>query len=349
MKVLGLIASLNDPSSRYRLLQYKPYLQKQGIELEEKYFYPVKDSSPAPWTNYVKKLTNIGQWRTWNVLQDISRLPLLIQQFQYDLIWQSRMLLPYLIKADKAINKPVVFDIDDAIWLLNGKESVGKALLSSSEVFAGNPFLADWCNKYNKQVSIIPTTVDVQKHFSLNHRPDRFTIGWMGTISNFKYLQIAQEAIEQFLLKYTKARFLVVSSTKPLFFNFDGDRVVFKQWNAEKENELINEFSVGIMPLTDEEWTRGKCGFKLLQYMACGKPVIASPVGINKKLLDAGTGLSATTTREWMKAFEQLQHDDDACKNFGLQGRKLVELEYSTPRWSNFISERFNLILNKTQ
>jgi glycosyltransferase involved in cell wall biosynthesis len=341
MKLLGLIASPTDPASRYRLLQYKPYLKSLDIELEARFFLPAKDSSPARWTHPIKKITGIGRWKTWNILQDVNRLPLLLQQFQYDVIWQSRMLLPYLLKADRAINKPVVFDIDDAVWLFENKGRLTKAIAASAEVFAGNEYLADWCSSYSHNVTLVPTTVDISRFFPLNNKDTVFTIGWIGTHSNFKYLELIKDAINQFLRKYDDARFVLISSTQPDFLKFDQDKVVFRQWDAATENDQINEFTTGIMPLADDDWTRGKCGFKLLQYMACSKPVIASPVGVNKKLLAASTGLMATTPAEWLSAFEELYQDRSLCRSLGQNGRRLVEREYNTSQWASNIADRF--------
>jgi glycosyltransferase involved in cell wall biosynthesis len=344
MKVLGLIASPTDPSSRFRILQYFPYLKEKGIEPENWYSVPTKDSSPAEWTKELQKLTSINPWRTWDVVQNIARLPILINQFSYDIIWQSRLLLPYLFSGEKAISKPLVLDIDDAIWLLPGEEKrVERAVAEATEIFAGNDYLAQWCSKWNKKVSLIPTTVDTSLFFPKEKIDDRFTIGWIGTPSNFHYLELVRKPIQDFLFKYYNTRFVVVSNTKPELFAFDDKQVVFKEWRQDSENDLINGFDIGIMPLKDDDWAKGKCGFKLLQYMACQKPTIASPIGTNIKLL-RGNGLSANTSEEWFSAFEQLYRDKEAATTFGKNGRAFVEQQYSTSNWSSSIVEKFNAL-----
>lgn len=344
MNVLGLIASRRDPASRFRIIQYAPYLKQLDISLTHQYYIPTKDSSPAAWTKGFQRLTTINPWRTWNVLQNISRLPLLAQQYQYDIIWQSRMLLPYLIKADKLINKPVVFDLDDAIWVFENVREIGRAIASAAEVFAGNEYLAQWAGKYNGKVTLVPTTVDVW-HFIPKQQPSSpFTIGWIGTASNLNYLHLVKDTIVSFVSTYSDARFVVVSNAVPDFINFDNEKFIFKQWEAKKEVDWINEFTVGIMPLPDDEWTRGKCGAKLLQYMACAKPVIASPVGLNNSLLAHDVGVAARNESEWTWAFEKLYHEPETCKTLGCNGRALVEEAYSTEGWAPLIAERFRLL-----
>jgi glycosyltransferase involved in cell wall biosynthesis len=345
MKVLGLIASPTDPASRFRILQYFPYLEKLGIETDNWYTDPTQDSSPADWTKVIHKYTSINPWRTWDIIQNISRLPLLVSQFGYDMIWQSRLLLPYLFMAEKAIAKPLVFDIDDAIWLIPGTEKrVQRAVAEADEVFAGNAYLAEWCSQWNKKVSYIPGTVDLSRYFPVEKKDGPFTIGWIGTPSNFQYLQLIKEPLEQFLFKYSNTRFVIISNSKPEGFTFDSKKIVFKEWQEMSENEMINEFDVGIMPLQDDAWAKGKCGYKLLQYMACQIPVVASPVGVNIQLLQTGTGLAASASDEWFKAFETLFLDREMATNFGANGRRLIEREYSTATWAPIVAEKFKAL-----
>jgi len=322
------------------------FLKKQEVLVETWYSSPTKDSSPADWTKKVEEWTSIDPWRTWNVIQNITRLPILLTQFDFDAIWQSRMLLPYLFKADKLIQKPVVFDIDDAIWINEGKTEVADALADSTKVFAGNEYLAEWCRQHNKNTLLIPTTVDIEKYFPLEKQDDFFSVGWIGTPSNFKYLELAAPAIRQLLSQMPGARIVIVSSEAPAFFSFDEKQFVFRKWEAEKENELINQFDVGIMPLPDDEWTRGKCGFKLLQYMACSKPVIASPVGMNEKLLSTGTGLAATNEADWLNALQVMYHDKALREECGTKGRQLVTQHYNASSWSSAIASELKSLIS---
>lgn len=345
MNVLGLIASPADPASRFRILQYGPYLNDLAIDVTPKYHIPTKDSNPAAWTKSLQKITGINPWRTWNILQNISRLPLLFQQFQHDLIWQSRMLLPYLFNGEKLIKKPVVFDLDDAVWVFEKVGPTAKAIAAATELFAGNEYLADWAGRYNRNVTLVPTTVDTRRFQPAPSLHSPFTIGWIGTSSNLKYLHLATAAIKKFLATHGDARFVIVSDAAPDFIKFDGRKFIFKQWNADSEAADINSFSVGIMPLTDDEWTRGKCGAKLLQYMACGVPVVASPVGFNSGLLSHEVGFAASTEQDWAWAFEKVWAEPQAAAALGFNGRTLVERQYNTEAWAAIIAQRFQQLI----
>jgi hypothetical protein len=228
MKVLGLIASPTDPSSRFRISQYREPLAEMGIELSTRYYRPSKDSSPAPWTYRLKDLTSINEWRIWNTVQDIGRLPLLAEQYNYDLIWQSRLLLPYSLKADRVISKPVVLDIDDAVWMLEGKERTSHALSRAEMVFAGNEFIAEWVRPFNNNVHLVPTVIDTRSFYPEDHGPLPFTIGWIGSPSNFKYLSMVEPVIKNFLSKNAGTRLMIVSSEQPRDWIF-GNNIIFRK------------------------------------------------------------------------------------------------------------------------
>jgi glycosyltransferase involved in cell wall biosynthesis len=346
MQILGLISSPEDPASRARIIQYKDYFTRAGVSLTPRFFLPEREANPAPWTYRLKKITGISEWRSSSTIKILARLPLLFQQKKYDIIWQNRLLLPHHFYFEKKISKPLVFDYDDAIWLNEGEKQVAAAITKSAMVFAGNEYLAGFAAKHNKNVQLIPTTVDTKKLFPLDLTTNQFTLGWIGTKSNFKYLDIIKPALLDFLTKHKDARFIIVSSEKPGQFNFDNEQIIFKPWSAEKENELINEFSVGLMPLKDTEWTRGKCSYKMLQYMACGKPVVVSPVGMNNKILDSGTiGMAANNTSEWLNAFTTLKDDKGFYATCCLNGRSLVEKNYSAAVYTPVIINHFKKLL----
>ncbi len=330
MKILGLISSPIDPASRARIIQYKNYFSEAGANLIPQFFTPFRDADPAPWAHKLKKIARINEWRSTNIFKSFVRLPLLVQQYNYDLIWQNRLVLPHHFFFENKFSKPLVFDFDDAIWLNEGERQVKAAINRAIMVFAGNQYLAEYGSKLNKNIKIIPTTIDTKNIFPLNIEKKSFNIGWIGSESNFKYLDLIKPVILNFLSKNTESNFIVVSSKMPAQFSFDNNRIIFKQWNANNENQLINEFSVGLMPLEDNAWTRGKCSYKMLQYMACGIPVIVSPVGMNNQLLNAGNiGYSAQTAVQWMEALTAIKNNSEDAAEKGENGRRLVEKEYS--------------------
>lgn len=346
MNVLGLISSLTDPSSRARILQYKPYFAEQSINLNTKYFKPLSNADPAKWMFTARKISRINPWRFLCIQRTISRLPLLFQQYHYDLIWQNRLLIPHQSFYEKRYTKPFVFDFDDAIWLYDGKRNVGDAISRSNIVFAGNEYLANFALKYNKETILIPSVIDTKKLFPLNKESTIFTIGWVGSVSNLIYLGLVKDAILEFLAKNPNSRFMVVSSEPGNIFDYDNERILFRKWSAENENSLINEFSVGIMPLTETLFNKGKCSYKMLQYMACGKPVIVSPVGMNNKILsDNMVGFGAVEKQEWFDFFVKFINDKEMRIHLGENGRKVIEEQYScTSITPKIISEFKKLI-----
>lgn len=346
MKVLGIITSPTEASARARIIQYKQPLSGYNIDLRPKYYKPIRYDPPPGWMKSLSKLTLINQWRYYQLHRTISRLPLFIEQYNYDIIWQNRLIIHHQSFFETKLSKPLVFDFDDAIWINDKESSVINGLKKASLVFAGNEYLAAYALKHNRNTLVIPTVIDPNFLYPLEYTTGDFIIGWIGTESNFKYLELAKPAIEEFLTKYSNAKLVIVSSASPPQFKFDGKKYLFEKWSAEKENELINKFSIGIMPLPYDAFTQGKCSYKMLQYMACGKPVVVSPVGTNKKILnEMEVGLSANSTPEWLSAFKMLKNEKAFYEICAANARLLTQTKYSVNVLAPVIAENFrNLI-----
>ena len=315
-------------------MQYKNYLHEYGTGLHCTVPWPPKESEPSRFVFRNKKL--------WHGCQTIGRWKLLPQQYFYDLVWQNRLLLNNHYGIEKHFSKPRVFDFDDAIWLTEGKKQVDKAITKASALFAGNEYLAEYGSRLNKNIKIVPSVIDTDIFKPLPLRDQPFTIGWIGSKSNVEYLRLIKEPLLQFLKDTKDTRVLIVSDIQPNIFNFDNERIIFKQWSAGKENGLINEFTAGLMPLPDNEWTKGKCGFKMLQYMACGKPFIASPVGVNKKIItESGAGIAAVADNDWLKSLHDLKNDIALFRHHSDKGRPYIEEKYSCKIWAGRINEYF--------
>ncbi|HEX4876594.1 MAG TPA: glycosyltransferase [Chitinophagaceae bacterium] len=294
----------------------------------------------------LSKLTLINHWRYYQLTRTISRLPLFIEQYKYDLIWQNRLIIHHQSFFERKLSKPFVFDFDDAVWLNDKESSLIHALKKAAMVFAGNEYLAAYAIKHNRNTLIIPTVIDPEFLYPINTIKEDFIIGWIGTESNFKYLEIAKPAIEEFLKENNNAKLVIVSSTPPPQFKFDGKKYVFEKWSAEKENELINKFSIGIMPLPDDAFTQGKCSYKMIQYMACAIPVVVSPVGTNNKILnEMEIGLPAASTSEWLSAFNLLKNEKAFYESCAANARVLAELKYSVNVLAPVIAENFRKII----
>jgi glycosyltransferase involved in cell wall biosynthesis len=200
-------------------------------------------------------------------------------------------------------------------------------------IVAGNDFLADWFQQYNENVVILPTAVDTQR-FRPAPRPysgsGHSLIGWSGTSSNLPYLYAIEPALGRVLQEFPEAHLRVVCDRAPHFAQLSGEQVEFIRWTPEIEVRSIQEMTIGIMPLESTDWARGKCSYKMLLYMACGVPVVASPVGMNAQVLAEDTvGVGATTQQGWAEALLFLLAQPDERQQMGKNGRLLVEQRYS--------------------
>jgi glycosyltransferase involved in cell wall biosynthesis len=266
----------------------------------------------------------------------VARLPGVIGSHAADVTWLERNFVPLFDDLACVLRRPLAFDIDDAIWLYNpgGRAMIGRLVSRAAVAIAGNSFIADWCSTYCENVRIVPTAIDTsvyQPRQPLSCRGEEFVIGWIGTASNFVFLESIQSALSEFLAITPTASFVVVAERPPNLNAIPRNRVRFVRWKEELEQELLQRMDVGLMPLIDSDLARGKCSFKMLQYMACGVPVVVSPVGMNAELLALGNiGFGARSKGEWVDALRACYLSPQAARDQGLAGRRIVESSYST-------------------
>jgi glycosyltransferase involved in cell wall biosynthesis len=261
----------------------------------------------------------------------------------YDLVVAHFELLPFLPRAvERRLSSsrvPYVIDMDDAMflryegatdrvtrWLLGSKMS--QVFADAALVMAGNQFLADRASREAAWVEVVPTVVDTHR-YSPGRPPNHgevFTIGWIGSPSTTAYLEEIAEPLATFP-GASNTRLRLVGAAP---ITLPGVRVESRKWMEDREVADIQTFDVGIMPLPDTLWARGKCGYKLIQYMACGIPVIASPVGVNATLVEHGVnGFLARTSAEWATHLATLSRDPTLRQRMGQAGRAKVEQHYS--------------------
>ena len=258
----------------------------------------------------------------------------------------------------------VIFDFDDSIWLLDTSPENKKFeflknpnktkinIANAHVVIAGNNYLANYANQFNKNVIIIPTTIDTDLHqpkSELRSSNDiqldkKIVIGWSGSISTIKHFEMAIPAIKQIQNKYpNKIEIHVIGQGS---YSHSEINVVGKKWAAETEVDDLNCFDIGIMPLPDDEWVKGKCGLKGLSYMACGVATVMSPVGVNKEIIEHGVnGLLAGTTHEWVECLSQLIENPNLRLQLGEAGRQTVVKTYSVNANKHHYLEVLNSVI----
>ncbi len=321
-------------SSRLRCLQYIPYLASQGVEV-----VPLSLFNDA----YLDHLYKSGRRRISNVLWCYwNRVSALLSQKQYDILWIQYELFPWLPnwieRLALSARIPYVVDYDDAMfhaYNLNTKfavrlllkKKIEKIMRHANVVVAGNKYLAHHASQSGaRRVELFPTVIDLDRyHTNMRTSGDRLVIGWIGSPKTSKYLDIIKPALHRF----AKDREVLLSLVGAGSIQFENIKVKRSPWSEESEVQFINDFDIGIMPLCDTPWEQGKCGYKLIQYMACAKPVVASPVGANNELVrDGSNGFLAGSTQEWIQAFSTLHDNPELRSQMGRSGQKQVRDEY---------------------
>jgi glycosyltransferase involved in cell wall biosynthesis len=202
-----------------------------------------------------------------------------------------------------------------------------RVMSNASAVTAGSGVLAKYAREFNKQTIVLPSVVDSQLLFPKIGVKDShfFTVGWIGSPSTSKYLDLLVYPLQALATQF-RVRFLAVGGIAPSML---GVEVVNVSWALEDEVTIINKFDVGVMPLTDDEWSRGKCGYKIIQYMSCGVPVVASKVGANIEIISKDTGYLASTEAEWISALTILASSPHIRTVIGANARRKAVTSYS--------------------
>ena len=344
------------PSQRYRFEQYFGFLEKNGFSCELSHIISEKDDK---WFysegNFIKKglilLKSIG--KRYKDRRNYDNYDIVFVQREAMMIGST-----YFEKKIKKSKAKFVFDFDDSIWLMDTSEGNKKfEWLKNPEktatnirladlVFAGNAYLANYARHYNTKTIVVPTTIDTDFHKpDLNKRnKDVVTIGWSGSKTTIKHFEYALDFLKIIKQKYgNKVNFVVKGD--PSYHNQELN-IKGVKWTAETEVEVLNTFDIGIMPLPDDEWAKGKCGLKGLSYMACEIPTIMSPVGVNTEIITHHVnGFLAKTTEEWVNCISELVENAELRKTIGEKARKTVIEKYSVEANKNLYLQSFkNLI-----
>lgn len=340
MRLLAIVPSVYDtsPGQRFRLEQWEPHLKELGVEITYAAFEDPELSAT------LHKPGNVGR-KMRLIAKAFGRRAGIIRSLRgYDAIYlfrEAALLGPPIF--ERMVHRsgvPTIFDFDDAVFVpyvspSNGYLSYLKFPAKTkticrlaTHVIAGNTYLADYARQANQNVSIVPTTIDTDKYEMVARSNDNRVpvIGWSGSFSTVQHLDSLKGALKRLALKET---FRLVVIGTPVY-RIDGVDVEALPWRAATEVADLRQIDIGIMPLPDESWSRGKCGLKALQYMALGIPTGCSPVGVNSEIIQDGiNGFLATTEDEWVEKLKQLLHDKELRQRLGAAGRATVEAKYS--------------------
>ena len=321
-------------SSRLRFFQYLPYLEEKGFLVTIRPFFG---------NNYLAGLYE-GKMPVFSLLKSyVARFVTMLSAKRFDAIWVEAELFRWLPAwVEDCLfpsGLPLIVDYDDAIfhWYDAQRfpgfsrflgQKINRIMAMADLVVVGNDYLGSYAHSAGaRRIKKVPTVVDIDRYYvSVRDAEGPLTIGWIGTPTTAKFLLGIAEVLKNTVNKYGVRIVAVGSDPK----QFRGLPVEVRPWQENTEVMEIQGFDIGVMPLPDDPYERGKCGYKLIQYMACGKPVVASPVGVNAEIVRHGdNGFLATTVDEWIDALSRLIADSELRSCMGQEGRALVESDYS--------------------
>lgn len=340
-KILFIASHRRDrsPNQRFRFEQYTAYLENNGFDCElselideetDKVLY--RQGGHLDKVRFVRNCYRIRR-------KDLKRLD------EFDIVFICREALmtrsTYFEKKFAASKAKVVFDFDDSIWLSNVSDAnkrwkwmknpnkTAKLIALADVVFAGNEYLAKFAREFNSEIRIIPTTIDTEEYRKADVEcDDKVCVGWSGSITTIQHFEFALPFLKKIKERFgEKVVFRVVGDGS--YRNVDLD-ITGLPWKKDSEIADLSRMDIGIMPLPDDEWAKGKCGLKGLQYMALGIPTIMSPVGVNTGIIEHGVnGALASTEEEWVAELSKLIEDAELRRRIGEAARKTVEERYS--------------------
>jgi len=329
------------PSQRFRLEQWAPHLaENHGIELD---FAPF-ESDRLTALLYKKGHLVAKAWRT--LVDYARRAAILVRARHYDAVVihrEAALIGPAIYeRLLSAEHRPIIYDFDDAIWspgqawghgvfsLLHFPAKTSSICRLANAVTTGNEFLADYARKRNSSVFVVPTSIELADYPLVPEATgDRFVVCWTGSTSTLVHFEHAREPLERLaqLLPLT----VKVICNKPPERPIAGAEMQFIPWSSEREAQELGDCHVGIMPLPDNEVSRGKCGLKALQCMATGRPVVISPVGVNVDIVEHGqNGFLAANTDEFVACLQDLAKSPERRRDMGANARKTIEDRYSS-------------------
>lgn len=328
--------SMKGASSRLRTLQYVSFLEQAGFSITISSLFN---------DEYIERLYTNKKVNLISVfIRYMRRLYMVLRAYKYDVVLIEKELFPYLPSFFEQLIRiykvPYVLDYDDAIFhnydlnrnklikFLLGNKLTG-LLKGASSVIAGNSYLANYASRFNKKdnIYICPTVIDIARYTS---KPIEFNgvlrIGWIGSPSTEKYLRLLWPVFAE-LAKKIPIVLVTIGASEIVDCPVS---VESHEWSIDNECEILSSIHIGVMPLPDAPWENGKCGYKLIQYMASGRPVIASAVGVNTDIVNDDVGFIARESSDWVESIMYFSKNTNMIKVMGDKARTLVEEKYNT-------------------
>ncbi len=346
MKVLfvtqyGVLAA----SSRTRVFQYLPLLQRRGVQSHVITVLPDYRIAATQVQVTRHKWRKLGYyiWASWRTF--ICGLQAWWRGRTCDVLFIQKVIFPAPVRwLLRLCRPPVAYDFDDAIfttevrqqnWLARFKERRNArglpAMLRLAELaVVENPYTARFAARHVSQVAIITGPIDTQRYCGANSEVDgngQVVLGWIGSATTLPYLDLIAAPLERLCRRFPQVRLCLIGAHEAPRGDFP---VEVKAWRLEDEVEDLRGFDIGLMPMPDDPWTRGKGGYKLLQYMAMGLPVVTSPVGVNREIVsDGDNGFWAGDAAEWEERLARLIDDAALRRAMGQRGRAAMEARYA--------------------
>ncbi|MBK9775536.1 MAG: glycosyltransferase family 4 protein [bacterium] len=326
VRVVALTGGRNVPSARFRVEQLVPALERDGVDVDLRIG---RVSSYPPRARWLRPL--------WLPAAILARVPDIAAthsgQVRGRVTLLQREFVSTLTTLEWATAGPRVLDVDDAIWLHRGGGAAAGLAHACDVVVAGNSYLAAWFAGHCDRVEVLPTAVDTARFAPA--APDVAhgrapAVGWIGTATNAAFLIAWSDGLRGLLEQRPDLRLRICADRPPRLDGLPADRIDWVPWSPAAEVPFLHSLDLGLMPLPDTPWTRGKCAFKMLQYLACGIPAVVSPVGMNAEVLEqAAVGRAAGDGEEAAHAIGHLLDDAAGRAAMGAAGRQLVEDRYS--------------------
>jgi len=338
-KIAILTQGKNVPSTRFRILQYLATFNSLSIETSVYHAYESAYPPPGLLRRLSWLLKEISV-RFWQIVK--------INFSDVDLVIIQRELISTLPTFEWCLTKKFIFDVDDAIFLHKNGIAARAIAKTADAVVCGNSFLSNYFSKFNSNVYEICTPVDSLRFKPSDQEYAQKYIGWSGSSSGYHYLHSIESEIKKVLEMFPDWKLLIVADKPPEFKILTENDFCFEKWHPDTEVSSIQKMSIGIMPLEDNDWAKGKCSYKMLLYMACAVPCVVSDVGMNSEILainEVGLGVPCDTNG-WSQALTKLVSSSQLRAQMGFNGRSVIESHFSlvvsADKWFSVIKSRLS-------